>query len=101
MTRHGSTVLVADQEYPLISIGGVMTTLDEAWAEVEAVVPEGWTWSIEKTGDAWYAAAWPHPPMDEWDDRGSEATEMTPAKTLTELARKLARSLLGNPGGTE
>ena len=51
MTRHGSTVLVADEFGPVISIGGVMpeaesVPVEDAWAAVVAEYREGVRWQL-------------------------------------------------------
>jgi len=105
MTRHGSTVLVEDQEYPLISIGGVMTTLDEAWAEAEAALPKGDGWKLRLIGhrqaddpaNRYEARADRDVFFDgPGDPRPSRAWAANPTAALQNL-----RSLLENPGGTE
>jgi hypothetical protein len=97
MTRHGSTVLLEDHGLPLIAIGGVMTTLDEAWSQADAackrrgVILEEVTRFNDK-GD-WWAAAWER----KGDIPHTTATGPTPTAALQALTTRL----LENPGDTE
>ena len=101
MTRHGATVLVADQDgTPLISIGEPMTTLDEAWAAAVAALPVGGKVTLWwHPGRVTAMASGPNYKVDDlhWGCDEWRATGTTPTAAL----QNLARSLLENPGGTE
>jgi len=66
-------------------------SLDAAWAEAEAALPEGWYWGVVSTGmpgdDAYRASASPNG----WvmDDHHVESWAATPAAALRALAVKL------------
>ncbi len=65
-------------------------TLDEAWRDCEAALPEGWGFTVTKSGDGWYAYT-EHAVMDEWDDSDVSAGGATPIEALDALRAAEAR----------
>ena len=95
---HGSGFAIVDQEAALRAGG----SLDEAWAEAEAALPEGWSiWWLHHRKQAWEAVAG-------WDGATnpvealveSAEDEPTPAAALRALAAALRGPQATEPTGS-
>lgn len=68
----------------------ITLTIDGAWAEVEAALPEGWSiLSLKSFGTGWGAAADAPSLAGPWHKRHARAHGPTPAAALLALAAAL------------
>ncbi len=78
-----------DLEYEERSRGEIVGSLDSAWAEAEAALPEGWMLGVLARGRQCLAEAWADDESYASGDAGAEAYASTPVAALRALAAKL------------
>jgi hypothetical protein len=81
---------IADMDDPAVCVFGDEHSLDAAWAEAEATLPEeGWMFGVVARGGEYLAEAWEGDEAYACGDAAADTYGPTPAAALRALAVKL------------